>query len=150
MAVPVVLGDALCVRAVEEDLSPEGTRPQIQGRHQHAQLNPKPPHGDNLGIQFDSQVFLGQRFMNGGELIVGACFDGALAFEVNDHGALFGLQRVMPACGDEAVNHVVKRVVVVVEQHHIPVPVKGDFRQDVFLGFNCAGGDEAVHRVLRL
>ena len=74
--------------------------------------------------------------MNGSELVERACFDSAFAFEVDDHGALFGLQRVVPARVHQAVNHVVKRVVVVVEQHHIPVPVKGDFRQDVFLGFN--------------
>ena len=86
-------------------------------------MNPRPPHGDNLGIQLDSQVFLGQGLMNRSELIVGARFDSALAFEVDDHSALFGLQRVVPACVDEAVDHMVKRIVMVVEQHYMPVPV---------------------------
>ena len=84
--------------------------------------------------------------MNGCELVVRACFDSAFAFEVYNHGALFGLQRVVPARAHQAVNHVVKRVVVVVEQNHIPVPVKGDFRQNVSLGLYCTGDDEAVQR----
>jgi len=86
-------------------------------------MNPKPLHGDNLGIQFDSQVFLGQRLMDGGELVVGARFDRALSFEVNNHGTLLSLQRVVPTGVDETVNHVVKRVVVVIVKHHMPIPV---------------------------
>ena len=72
MAVPVVLGNAVGVRAVEKDLRMKGTCPRSQDHHQHAQKNSMPPHEVNLRIQFDSQVFLGQRFMDGSELVVRA------------------------------------------------------------------------------
>ena len=110
-------------------------------------MNPEPPHGDYLRIQFDSQVLLGQTFMDGSELVVRARFDRALPLKVNNHSALFSLQCVVPTGVDETVNHVVKRVVVVVVKHHMPIPVQGDLGQDVFLGFNSTGGEEAVQNV---
>ena len=91
--------------------------------------------------------------MNGCELVVRACFDSAFAFEVDDHGALFGLQRVVPARAHQAVNHVVKRVVVVVEQNKVPFIVKQHVRQDVFLGlgFRTANTEHgAIFRVVKI
>lgn len=72
--------------------------------------------------------------MNRGEFIVAATFDVALAFEVDNHRALLRLQGVVSARADEALNDVIKRVVVVVEQDNVPFIVKQDVRQDVFLG----------------
>ena len=88
----------------------------------------------NLRVQFNSQVFFGKRLINRGEFIVAATFDVALAFEMDNHRALLRLQGVMSACGYEALNDVIKRVVVVVEQDNVPFIVKQDVRQDVFLG----------------
>lgn len=72
--------------------------------------------------------------MNRGEFIVAATFDVALAFEVDNHRALLCLEGVVSARADEALNDVIKRVVVVVEQDNVPFIVKQDVRQDVFLG----------------
>ena len=72
--------------------------------------------------------------MNRGQFIVAAAFDVALAFEVHDHRALLRLEGVMSTRADEALDDVVKRVVVVVEQNNVPFIVKQHVRQDVFLG----------------
>ena len=72
--------------------------------------------------------------MNRGEFVVAAAFDVALALEVHNHRALLRLEGVVSARADEALNDVVKRVVVVVEQDNVPFIVKQDVRQDVFLG----------------
>ena len=72
--------------------------------------------------------------MNRGEFIVAATFDVALAFEVHNHRALLRLEGVVSARADEALDDMVKRVVVVVEQDNVPFVVKQDVGQDVFLG----------------
>ena len=71
--------------------------------------------------------------MNRCEFVVAATFDVALAFEVHNHRALLCLEGVMSARADEAVNDMIKCVVVVVEQDNVPFIVKQDVRQDVFL-----------------
>ena len=88
----------------------------------------------NLRVQFNSQVFFRKRLMNRGEFIVAAALHVALAFEVNNHRALLRLEGVVSTGADEALDDVVKRVVVVVEQNNVPFIVKQDVRQDVFLG----------------
>ena len=65
--------------------------------------------------------------MDWGQLVIIPTLHGALSFEMNNHGTLLSLQRVVPTGVDETVNHVVKRVVVVVVKHHMPIPVQGDF-----------------------
>ena len=147
MAIPIVLGDVISFRCIDENLTPGRVESGSENHNHQAQMDLKPPHGDNLGIQLDSQVFLGQRFMNRCELFVRARFDGALAFKVDNHGTLLCLQWVVATRVNQAFNHVIKCVVMVVEQHHGPVPVEGHFRQHVFLGFDGTGGDEAVQIV---
>jgi len=70
------------------------------------------------------------------ELFVAPAFDGALPFEVNNHGTLFRLQGIVTAGCDQALNDVVKGVVIVVEQHNVPLVVEQDVGQDIFLSFN--------------
>ena len=88
----------------------------------------------NLRVQFDSQVFFRKRFVNGGEFVVAAALDIALPLEVNNHRTLLGLECVMPTRAHEAVDDVIERVVVVVEQDNVPFIVKKDVGQNVFLG----------------
>ena len=85
--------------------------------------------------------------MNRCEFVVRARFDGALAFEVDNRGTLLCLQCVVATRVNQAFNDMIKRVVMVVEQHHGPVPFEGHFRQDVFLGFDGTGGEKAVQNV---
>ena len=90
--------------------------------------------------------------MHGGQVVVTPSLDGALALEVYDHGALLGLQRVVSACGHEAFDDVVKRVVVVVEQRQAPLVVKQHIGQDVFLRLDGRGQagverDKSGHRL---
>ena len=91
--------------------------------------------------------------MNRGELIVAAAFDVALAFEVNDHRALLRLEGVVSTRADQALDDVVKRVVVVVEQDNVPFVVKQDVGQDVFLGQGVRTANTehgAVFRVVKI
>ena len=90
--------------------------------------------------------------MNRGQFIVAAAFDVALAFEVHDHRALLRLEGVMSTRADEALDDVVKRVVVVVEQRQAPLVVKQHIGEDVFLGFDSGGptGGQGVQTGHRL
>ena len=103
----------------------------------------------NLGIQFDSQVFFAQGLMNGGQVVVAPTLYSAFPFEVHNHGALLRLEGVVAARRDETLDDMVKRVVVVVEQHDVPFVVQQHVGQDVFLS-ESVGTVDAVHDKLSL
>ena len=65
--------------------------------------------------------------MDGDKVVVAPAFHCAFPFEVNDHRTLFSLEGVVTARGNQAFNDMIKRVVVVVVEHHMPIPVQGDF-----------------------
>ena len=71
--------------------------------------------------------------MNGGQIVVAPTFHSALPFEVYNHGALLRLEGVVAARRDETLDDMVKRVVVIVEQHDVPFLVQQHVGQDVFL-----------------
>ena len=87
--------------------------------------------------------------MNGGQVVVAPTLYGALPFEVHNHGALLGLEGVVAARRDETLDDMVKRVVVVVEQHDVPFVVQQHVGQDVFLS-EGVGTVDAVHDKLSL
>jgi hypothetical protein len=98
-----------------------------------------------LRIQFDSQIFFRQGFVNGDKVVVAPAFHRAFPLEVNDHRALFGLEGVVTARGNQAFNDVIERVVVVVEQHHMPLVIEQDIGKDIFLSFNFCGVVKEIH-----
>ena len=93
-------------------------------------------HTRNLRIQLDGQVLFSQGLLDGGQIVVGSTLDGALPLEVDNHCTLLGLECVMTARGNQALNDVVKSVVIVIEQDQMPFVVEQDLRQDIFLSFN--------------
>ena len=93
---------------------------------------------DNLRIELDSQIFFGKRLLDGSKLVVITAFNGAFSLEMNNHGTLFSLKCVMPTHLHQAIDDVVKRVVVVVEQHDVPFVAEHNFGQNIFLG-QCVG-----------
>lgn len=102
-------------------------------------------HTFKLRIQLDSQVFFRKGFVDRDEVIVTPAFYGAFAFEVDDHGALLGLQSVVTARGNQALNDVIKGVVAVVEQDQMPLVIEQDIREDIFLSFNFCGVSKGGH-----
>ena len=93
---------------------------------------------DNLRIELDSQIFFGKRLLDGGKLVVITAFDSAFPLEMNNHGTLFSLKCVMPTHLHQTIDDVVKRVVVVVEQHDVPFVAEHNVGQNIFLG-QCVG-----------
>ena len=104
--------------------------------------------GQKSGVQLDGQVLLGKGFVNGGQLVVVAASDRALALEVDNHCTLFRLKGVVAASGHQTLNDVVEGVVVVVEQHNVPFIVKQHIGQDVFLGLCLSAAYGVFHHDL--
>lgn len=71
--------------------------------------------------------------MDGGEFFITAALDIALALEMNNHRTLLSLQGIVTTRADETFDDMVKRVVVVIEQHNVPLVVQQDVGQNVFL-----------------
>lgn len=95
------------------------------------------PNG-KLRIQLDSQIFFGKRLLDGGKFLIVTALDGAFPFKVDNHGTLFRLKSVMATYRHQTIDDVIERVVVVIEQHDVPLVAEDDLRQNIFLG-QCFG-----------
>ena len=88
----------------------------------------------NLRIQLDSQIFFGKRLLDGGKFLIVTALHGAFPFEVDYHGTLFRLKSVMVTYRHQTIDDVIERVVVVIEQHDVPLVAEDDLRKNIFLG----------------
>ena len=71
--------------------------------------------------------------MDGGQFFVTATLDIALALEMDNHRTLLRLESIVTTGADETFDDMVKCVVVVIEQHNVPLVVQQYVGQNVFL-----------------
>ncbi len=83
------------------------------------------PNG-KLRIQLNSQIFFGKRLLDGGKFFIVTALHGAFPFEMDNHGTLFRLKSVMPTYRHQTIDDVIERVVVVIEQHDVPLVAEDD------------------------
>ena len=102
-------------------------------------------HLSKLRIQLNGQILFAQRLMDWNQIVVVATFYGAFPFKVHNHSTLLGLQRIMTTRGHQTFDDMIKCVVIVVEQNHMPFIAEDDFRKDIFLSINFCSKEMSRH-----